>query len=94
MHHLNLSGHTHLDLCVFGIGVVDPSSGARSWTPEGTLPPWIRWDKCDLNLYKETVCKKLSGPVPVVECSLDVELLVRSISSTLHKASEMSCPEP
>ena len=40
------------------------------------------------------MCKKLSGPVPVVECSFDAELLVRSMSSTFRKASEMSCPEP
>ena len=49
---------------------------------------------CDLSLYKAVVSESLARGSSEVECTLDAELIVRSITSTLRKASETSCPEP
>ena len=90
MHHLNLSDHTHLEIC---ISAKDQLTGAKDFVPAINTQPRIRWEKYDLELYSDVVTEKLSIVSPIVECSLDAELLVRTISSTLRKASEMSCPE-
>ena len=94
MHHLNLSDHTHLEICISGIGAKDQLTGAKDSVLAINPQSRIRREKCDLELYSHVVAEKLSTVSPLVECSLDAELLVRTISFTLRKASEMSCSEP
>ena len=85
MHHLNLSDHTHLEIYISGIGAKDQLTGAKDFVPAINPQSRIRWGKCDLELYSDVVTEKLSTVSPLVECTLDAELLVRTISSTLRE---------
>ena len=46
----------------------------------------IRWNKCDLDLYKSVVSASLSRIPTDVECTLDADLLVKSLPSSLRRA--------
>ena len=44
--------------------------------------------------YKAVVSESLARGSSEVECTLDAEMIVKSIASTLRRASVTSCPEP
>ena len=54
----------------------------------------VSQNKCDLDLYKSVVNASLSRITIGVECTLDADLLVKSLTSSLRKASEAACPKP
>ena len=53
------------------------ASSEKSPMSECVLHSRIKWNKCDLSLYKSVVSESLSRGFPEVECTLDAELTVR-----------------
>ena len=94
IHHLNLSDHTNLESHINTAAPRAQASSEKSSRSKCVLHSRIKWNKCDLSLCKAVVSESLAHGSSEVECTLDAELIVRSITSTLCKASETSCAEP
>ena len=97
MHHLNLSDHTHVKTCISGVSIEHRESSDGKDAETKCFPyPRIRWNKCDLDAYQTIVSESLTYTCTLssVECSLEPELLVKSITTTLRNALEAECPEP
>ena len=87
IHHLNLSNHTNLEIRINTVAPRGQASSEKSSKSKCVLHSRIKWNKYDLSLYKAVVSESLASGSSEVECSLDPELIVRSITSTLRKAS-------
>ena len=92
IHHLNLSDHTYIEICISTAASYIQTPTMKGSRPEDLLRPRVKWTHCDLGRYKAAVRQDRQHSFPLVACTgLDADPAVRSISSTLRKASELSC---
>ena len=92
MHYMNLSDHTHLELQVVLPSMPEepkPTVQDRS----GSIR--VRWDKCNVELYKDVVQDALStSGLKPPSSSLDADTCVRTITSILNGAAKAASPFP
>lgn len=92
MHYLNLSDHTHLELqMVLPSMPEEPKPVVKDRS--GSLR--VRWDKCDVELYKDVVHDALStAGLNPPSSHLDADISVRTITSILDGAAKAASPLP
>lgn len=92
--YLNLSDHTRVELYIEVDVKMQESSSQEPSQAEAIAHLRIRWNKCDLDLYRSVVSTNLTRISTDVVCTLDADLLAKSLTSFMRKTSETACPKP